>query len=111
MGLANFPPDVILIPQATGAKLVVEDFRIDRISKIGGEVAQQVSKNVNAKLSQRVAEYERKLVGKINRQLAKQKDEFRLSVADVMKSKWAKPLSGLIQQQATKPEHISDDQR
>ncbi len=96
MGLSHFPPDLILIPQATEAKLMIDEFRIDRISKVGGEIAQQVSNGVRSKLDEKVAEKESKLVEKINRQLDKKKDDFRLSITDAMKSKWTQPLTGIL---------------
>jgi hypothetical protein len=102
MGLANFPPDVILIPKATRAEIEVDEFRIDRISKIGGEVAQRISKNVQAQLEKKIAEKEKKLVTKINKQLDKKKDDFRLSVAEAMKSKWSKPLQGILSKSGQK---------
>ena len=96
MGLSNFPPDVILIPKATRAEIVIDEFRIDRFSKIGGEVAQKISKSVQAQLEKKIDAKEEKLVAKINKQLDKKKDDFRLSIAEAMKSKWSKPLQGIL---------------
>jgi hypothetical protein len=89
MDVAKFPPDMIFEPTATKADLEIDEFRIDRVSKAGGEFAQQVSKGVRRKLDEKVSEKEVKLVKKINDQLAKKKDDLRLSFADAMKSKWA----------------------
>ena len=96
MGISRFPPDIILIPKATAAKLEIDQFRIDRISKVGGEVAQQISKQVKAKLDDEIVDQEKKIIVKINKQLDKKRDEFRLSVADAMKSRWTQPLSGIL---------------
>ena len=96
MGISNFPPDLILAPSATSADLIIDEFRIDRISKIGGEIAQQISDNVQAKLEKKIEEKEAKLLVKINGQLAKSQDEFRLSIADAMKSRWGDSLTGVI---------------
>ena len=96
MGISNFPPDVILIPRATSAQLELDEFRIDRISKVGGEFAQQITRHARSKLDKKIAAQEQKIVTKINKQLEKKQDEFRLSVSDAMKSRWTRPLSGIL---------------
>ena len=88
MGGAKFPPDIVFVPRAIGAKLVLDEFRIDRIGKVGGEFAQQVSKGIRSKLDEKIAQKEVKLVDKINRQLSKKQDELRISIADAMQTKW-----------------------
>ena len=70
--------------------LLVDQFRLDRISKAGGEIAQQVTKGVRSQLDKKIAEKEQKLVKKINKQLAEKQDQLRLSIADAAKSKWTK---------------------
>lgn len=90
MGGAKLPPDLVFVPRATAADLVVDDFRIDRIGKVGGEFAQQVSRGVRSKLDEKIAEKEVKLVEKINRQLASKKSDLRISIADAIKSKWTR---------------------
>jgi hypothetical protein len=103
MGISKFPPDLILAPSATSADLIIDEFRIDRISKIGGEIAQQISDNVQAKLDEKIVEKEAKLLTKINGLLIKSQDDFRLSIADVMKSRWGDSLTGVI------PENTSSE--
>ncbi len=94
--LSRFPPDLILTPSATAAKLTIEEFRIDRISKIGGEFTQQISDEVQSMLTEKMPEYEQKLVAQINKQIAKEPDGFRLSLADAAKSKWGESLNGVL---------------
>ncbi len=103
MGVSRFPPDIIMIPKATAAKLEIDQFRIDRISKVGGEVAQQISKRVEAKLDDEIVDQEKKIVAKINKQLDKKREEFRLSVADAMKSRWTQSLGGILPGLAAEP--------
>lgn len=99
MDPSSFPPDMVFVPVATDADLVLEDFRLDRISKVGGEVAQQVSKNVRSTLDQKIQKKKHKLIEKINKQLAKQKDKLRLSIADAVQSQW----TGMAQPYLSKP--------
>lgn len=92
----NFPPDLVFVPRATAADLVVEQFRLDRISKAGGEFAQQVTKGVRSKLDEKIIEKKQKLVDKINKQLVKKQSELRLSIADAAKTKWTKSASKFL---------------
>lgn len=92
----GFPPDLVFVPRATRAEIVLDDFRIDRIGKIGGEIAQQVSRGIRSKLDEKIAEKEKKLLEKINRQLAEKQDQMRISVADAIQSKWTLPARAFL---------------
>lgn len=96
MDINNFPPDLVFVPVAKQADLVVDEFRIDRVSKAGGEFAQQVSKGVRKSLDEKLAEKEDKLVEKINKEFAKNQSKLRLSFADALKSKWTKSAKAFM---------------
>lgn len=96
MDVNQFPPDMVFTPVATGANLIVDEFRIDRIGKAGGELAQQVTKGVRKTLDKKIEEKQSKLVDKINKQIAKEQDKLRLSIADAMKSKWSKAAKSFV---------------
>ena len=89
MDVTKFPPDLIFKPVAKSADLVVDEFRIDRVSKAGGEIAQQITKSVRKQLDEKIQEKKHKLVKKINKELEDESDRMRLSVVDAVKSKWA----------------------
>lgn len=89
MDITKFPPDLIFQPQAVNADVIVDEFRIDRVSKAGGEFAQQITRAVRKQLDEKIAEKEDKLVEKINKQLTKKKDKLRLSISDAVSSKFA----------------------
>ena len=88
LDLNRLPPDLILKPRVTRAQLAVDEFRIDRISKVGGEVAQQVTRWVRGAIDEKVQEEEEKLVAKLNAQLEKNQDNLRLSLRDALQSHW-----------------------
>ncbi len=95
MDITRFPPDLMFSPVATDADLIVDEFRIDRISKAGGEFAQQMTKVVREELDKKIEEKEDKLVDKINKQLSKKQDKLKLSIADALQSRFtaqAKPF-------------------
>ncbi len=96
MGGAAFPPDLIFVPVATNADIIVDEFRIDHVGKAGGEFAQQVTKGVRSKLDEKVAEKQAKLLTKINSELVDNQDKLRISIADAMKSKWTKTAQAFL---------------
>lgn len=85
----TFPPDLIFLPHAESADIVVSDFRIDRVSKLGGEFAEQVTRLVRHELDQEVAKKKIELVQKINKEIDEERDKLRLSLTEAMNSKWA----------------------
>jgi len=89
MDVSKFPPDVIFDPHVEDAEIELADFRIDRVSKAGGEFAQQVTRIVKSKLDKKIAAKEDKLVAKLNAKIEKSRDRLTLSANDAMKSKWA----------------------
>ena len=89
MDVTKFPPDLIFRPQATTANLDVEDFRIDRISKVGGEVSQQATRWARSAIDQKIEQEEAKLVERINADLKKNEKKLRLSLHDAVSSKWS----------------------
>lgn len=90
MDVAKFPPDLVFRPEAKDATLELEKFKIDRISKVGGEVAQQATRWARSAIEERLESEQRKLVQKINRDLKKNADKMRLSLHDAVSSKWSK---------------------
>lgn len=88
LDFGEFPPDVIFIPEVVAADLHVDEFRLDRVSKLGGEFSQQVGKAARKIMDEKIEEREEKLVKKINKQIAKKQDELRLSLAEALESEW-----------------------
>lgn len=89
MDVSKFPPDIIFDPRIEKAKIELANFRIDRVSKAGGEFAQQVTRIVKSKLDKKIASKEDKLVEKLNAKIDKNRDRLTLSAHDALRSKWA----------------------
>lgn len=96
IGGATFPPDLVFVPVATEADLVVDDFRIDRVGKAGGEIAQQVGKKVRSMLDEKIADKKQKLLNKINSELTKNQDDLRIPIADAVSSKWGRAAHAFL---------------
>ncbi len=97
MDVSKFPPDIIFDPRVEAASIKLTEFRIDHVSKAGGEIAQQITQAVRKKADQKIAEKEDKLVNKLNAKIDKSRDRFTLSIHDAMKSKWASAAQKLVE--------------
>lgn len=71
-------PTMVIQPEIKSADIVIHEFQIHRISKVGGEFAQQVTRAARDWLDDREEKHEAKLVAKINRQIQKKQDRLRI---------------------------------
>ncbi len=86
----TFPPDLLFVPKVTSADVHVDEFRIDRVGKAGGEFAQQLSRHVRPLLDEKIETKEQGLVDKINKKIAAKQDRLRLPISKAVNSKWGK---------------------
>ena len=84
----TFPPDAIFAPKVKTADLQLAEFHLRRVSHAKGPLIKQMSGAVRQMVEDRLRERREKLVEKVNRQLAKNQDKFRLSLAKLATSKW-----------------------
>ena len=89
MDVTKFPPDLVFRPEATAVEISVEDFRIDRISKVGGEVTQQITRLARGAIENRLEKEETKTVKKLNAEFSKNADKLKLSLHEAMSNKWS----------------------
>lgn len=87
LDVTKLPPDFIIQPEVTDAKLELLDFKLNRISKADGPVVRELSHSVENIMQEKLAEKNQKLVSKINRQIEKHRDQLRLSLSDLVKKK------------------------
>lgn len=80
---AEIPPALVIDPQMDQAQLVLERFEVNRISRVGGDVAEQWGELIEEILVERfVKKYNDRLVGKLNTSIEKERDDLRLSMAE-----------------------------
>jgi hypothetical protein len=84
----RFPPDVALDPKVVAARFEIPDFRIRRIGGFKGPVVRSLSHSTREALEAKLVEDNKKIVAKLNRAIDKQEKKLKLSLADVMASKW-----------------------
>lgn len=88
--LTSVPPAVALVPEVTATQATMRNFKVHRISKLGGPLAQEIGDSLEGTLRRRLERQSAKLPEKINRKIAKNQDKLRLSAGDFFSSQWAK---------------------
>jgi hypothetical protein len=94
MNPLKVPPDIEFRPKVVAAHLELVNFRVHRISQIGGPLAKHLGNNLREILEDKLRDYDDKLVEKINKQIVKQQDKLHLSLQDWVSSRvgdWVTP--------------------
>ena len=83
LNYGEIPPGLVIAPSVQKAELVMEHFEVDRVSKIGGDVAEQWGELLEDILIERMVKRQNeKLVGKLNKVINEEQDELKLSLSD-----------------------------
>jgi hypothetical protein len=87
---SDIPPAIVIDPTVASATLTLESFSVDRVSKIGGEVAEQWGE-IAEKVIQEILidDLNGKLHTKLNKAIDKKRDELRFSPVE-----WVQQLTG-----------------
>ena len=88
LDIRRFPPDVILTPSVQHADIDVKEFQLHQLSKLRGPLVRELSGSVHRALLEKIDEKREQLPSKINRQIAKNQDKMRLSLADFASDQW-----------------------
>lgn len=88
LDVAKFPPDVILAPRVTRAIIELHDFRINRVSKADGPIVKSLSATLREIVEDEIADRNKEILDRINKQITKNESKLRFSAADLAKSKW-----------------------
>lgn len=73
-------PALILAPHVESAQITLHEFRIHRISKVGGEVAQQATRMARKWWDEHTVEQQDKLATAINNQIQKKPEKLRIAL-------------------------------
>lgn len=88
-------PDVILAPEVTDAELTLVRFHLQDVSDVGGSLAKELGRGVKNVLDDKIHDERRRLTDRINREIDKNRDKLRVSLADLLSSRWSE-LSVLL---------------
>lgn len=94
LDLTRIPPDILADPHVSSIRLSLVDLNVDRISNVGGEVAESIGDVVKRILrDEYLPNQQAKIVQKLNRQIDRRRDRLRLGASDWLSRKLA-PLPG-----------------
>lgn len=81
--LTRVPPDVLADPHIASTQLTLVNLRVDRVSKIGGEVAEAVG-DIAEKIirDEYLPKQQAKITDRLNGQIDRRRDRLRLSASD-----------------------------
>ncbi|MDA1180366.1 MAG: hypothetical protein O2931_16415, partial [Planctomycetota bacterium] len=84
LDLAHFPPDLELHPRVLAAKLNLREYHVRKISKIGGDLAEEIGGTLEHLLAEKLEDKQQKIVDRMNRQIEKNQSKLRVSVRDLV---------------------------
>ena len=99
----RFPPDVYLDPEVIAAKFDIPGFKLRRLGHADGPIVHSLSHTAREALEDKLKEDNAKLVASLNKAIAKQEKKLKLSLADVMSSKFGGMFSKASESAGTKP--------
>jgi len=91
----QLPPDVLLQPVVLDSRLVLQEFRLDRLSKVGGAVANEIGSVAQGSIEKKLEDYRPRMTEKMNAAIEKRRDKLRISLKELASSQWSK-LAGDI---------------
>ncbi len=79
----EIPPGLVIDPRIEQAHLSLEQFEVDRVSRIGGEAAEQWGEMVEEIILDRFIEKQNdRIVAKLNKSIDKERDDLKFSLAE-----------------------------
>jgi hypothetical protein len=84
----RLPPDVYLKPDVTAARFEIPDLRMRRIGELQGPLVRSLSHAIREALEEKLADDNEKIVARLNRAIDKQEPKLKLSLADLMKTRF-----------------------
>ncbi len=87
----RFPPDIRIQPHVDSANVEISQFKVRRISQVGGPLAEQLGNGLRRALENKLEESNERLPEKMNKQLAKHSDRMQFSTQEWLQSKLPLP--------------------
>ena len=94
LDFANIPPDVVFEPTIDNASIQVSEFEVNKISEVGGDVAEGIGDLLESVLKREIVQRQNeRLAEKMNRQIAKNEDRLKISMSDWLRKIVPEPES------------------
>lgn len=87
----KFPPDIGIQPHVDDANVEISQFKVRRISQVGGPLAEKLGNGLRKALENKLEDSNAKLPEKMNKQLAKHSDRMQFSTQEWLQSKLPLP--------------------
>jgi hypothetical protein len=84
----HLPPDVLVVPRVREAEIRLLELDLQRLSHLRGDLAQEIGRGLRRILNDTLAKRQEELTQRMNQQLEKRQDKFRLSLVDLATSRW-----------------------
>ncbi|MBI2826568.1 MAG: hypothetical protein HYX69_17995 [Planctomycetia bacterium] len=89
----NFMPELVVEPHVDRVRLTLVDIDLKRVSKIGGDAAEELGDQLRHTLENELQAREAKVASKLNEALVKHPEKLRFSAARLVSSGWTKAQS------------------
>lgn len=89
LDFSEIPPSLVIDPAVRTANLDIKSFRLNQLSRIDEALAHHLSASVRELAEREIARRNEKLLVRVNRQLDKNRDRFRLSLQAALHGKLA----------------------
>lgn len=80
-------------PRVLRAELNLREFHLDRISKVGGEVSQQLGRWIEDELRQKISEQSSELTVRLNKQIERNLDKLVVPLDEIWSGDWTTKLA------------------
>lgn len=90
LDFSQVPPAVVFDPIVESSRLSFQDFEVDRIGEIGGDVAEWLGDQCEGTIRARVEDQQEKITAKLNRAIDRNRDDLRLSVVELTQNEWGR---------------------
>jgi hypothetical protein len=81
-------PDVAIEPEVISAQILLESFRLERISQLDGPLVKQLGREAREVIEDELTDRNTEIVTKINQQIAKKQDKLRLPLSELANTKF-----------------------
>lgn len=91
----NFATDLVLDPVVEAAEIRMPSFKLTRVGKADGPIVRELGDGLEHLLDRLLEEKNQELATRLNRQIEKKRDQFRISPSDALKKGWSQWLLDL----------------
>ncbi len=89
---SKIPADLVLDPVVESAEIRMPSFKLTRVGKAEGPIVRELGDGLEHLLDRLLADKNQELAARLNRQIEKKRDQFRISPTDALTKGWSQWL-------------------